>query len=204
MMNMVGLLRRLWPIPALLVVSLLVQKVGFESRYDVSGHAAGHLGSSTAIFLGLPVLLILLWVLPRTRLLPLVLLGCGVWLIGLLGVAVGNVRVVDAIGSANWSISEASSLGPSRPGFESGHTLAERAPLLAVAGALAIIAAVWLARFVSTYLAIVSAVSNIVLPPPWIFPGFGVIVVTATLVLRRERNEVSDVVDRGFGRGSKT
>ena len=52
MATVVKVLRRWWPIPTLLLLSVLVQKSLFESRHDVSGHAAGHLASSTAIFLG--------------------------------------------------------------------------------------------------------------------------------------------------------
>src|SRR5437660_1249618 len=44
------LVRRWWPVPALIVSSLVVQKVFFESRYDVSGHAAEHLSSANAPF----------------------------------------------------------------------------------------------------------------------------------------------------------
>jgi hypothetical protein len=170
----------------LLIASLTIQKVVFESRYAASEHAAGHLGGSTAIFLGGPVALILLWLLAGDRRRPLVLLGTSLWLAGLVGVLVGNVRVVDAIGSANWSDAEASVLGPSRPGFESGHDLADVASLLAVAGALVVVGAVWRVGRVSTRVAIVSA-ALCVLTPPWIFPGAGVIILTLTFAWRRSR-----------------
>ena len=42
-------IRRWWPVPVILASSLTVQKLLFESRYDVSGHAAGHLDSATGI-----------------------------------------------------------------------------------------------------------------------------------------------------------
>src|SRR4051812_43405755 len=130
-----ALLLRWWPIPAVLILCLVVQKALFESRYDVSGHAAGHLGSSTGIFLAIPIVLILLWVLEGDRLRPSILGASVVWLAGLLGVLVGNIRVVNAIGAANWTFEEADRLGGSRPGYKSGHDLAEVSSFIAVAGA---------------------------------------------------------------------
>ena len=40
-------------------------------------------------------------------------------------VLAGNVRVIDAIGAATWNDAQASQLGPTRPGFASGHDLDE-------------------------------------------------------------------------------
>jgi len=56
----VALARRWSPVPALLGSSLVIQKLFFESRYDVAGHAAGHLSSATAPFFATAVV-ILLW-----------------------------------------------------------------------------------------------------------------------------------------------
>jgi hypothetical protein len=186
MKRLLALLRRWWPIPAILIVSLVVQKTLFESRYDVSGHAAGHLGSSTAIFFAVAIVLILLWVLDRDRLRPSILGGCIVWLAGLVGVLVGNVRVVDAIGTNNWSFEEADLLGGARPGYDSGHDLAQVSSFVAVAGAWLLIASVWRAGAVSGRVAIVCAALSIVIPP-WIFPGAGVVVLTFAVVRSRQR-----------------
>jgi hypothetical protein len=180
------LLRRWWPIPALLTLSLVVQKTVFESRYDVSGHAAEHLGSSTTIFFAVPLVLILLWVLGADRLRPFILAGSVLWLVGLVGVFLGNVRVVDAIGNSDWTFEEADLLGAARPGYDSGHDLAQLSSFVAVAGALLLIVAVWRAGAVSGRVAIISAVLS-VLFPPWIFPGAGVAVLTFAVVQRRQR-----------------
>lgn len=48
--SIVAVARRWWPVPAILGSSLVIQKVFFESRYDVAGHPGGHLGSATAPF----------------------------------------------------------------------------------------------------------------------------------------------------------
>lgn len=187
MERLVLLLRRWWPIPALLILSLVVQKSLFESRYDVSGHAAGHLGSATTIFFAVPLVLILLWVLGADRLRPFILSGCVVWLASLVGGLLGNVRVVDAIGTSDWTFDVADRLGATRPGYDSGHDLAQWSSFVAVAGALLLIAAVWRTGAVSGRVAIVSAVLSILIPP-WIFPGAGVVVLTFAVVRHRHRN----------------
>jgi hypothetical protein len=185
MARSMSLLRRWWPIPALLILSLIVQKTLFESRYDVSGHAAEHLGSSTTIFFAIPLVLILLWVLEGDRLRPSILLGSAMWLAGLVGVLLGNVRVVDAIGTDDWTFEEADRLGEAQPGYESGHDLAEMSSFVAVAGALLLIASVWRAGVVSGRVAIISAVLSLLIPP-WIFPGAGVVVLTFAIVRNRQ------------------
>jgi hypothetical protein len=49
----------------------------------------------------------------------------------------GTLQVVDAIGGASWNDAQADRLGPSRPGFESGHDLAGLGMSVVVAGAVA-------------------------------------------------------------------
>lgn len=180
------LLRRWWPIPALLILSLVVQKGLFESRYDVSGHAAEHLGSATTIFFAVPLVLILLSVLGRDRLRLFVLAGAALWLAGLVGVLLGNLRVVDAIGTSDWTFDVADRLGAARPGYDSGHDLAQWSSFVAVAGALLLIVAMWRTGAVSGRVAIVSAVLSVLIPP-WIFPGAGVVVLTFAVVRNRHR-----------------
>jgi hypothetical protein len=201
LLQLLQLLRRWWPIAALLLVSLVVQKTLFESRYDVSGHAVGHLSSSTTIFFATPLVVILLWVLGADRFRPSILAGCVVWLVGLVGVLLGNVRVVDAIGSSDWTLEEADRLGPARPGYESGHDLAQWASFVAVAGALLLIAAVWRRGAVSGRIAVVSAVLSVLIPP-WIFPGAGVVVLTFAVVHRRQRQPDVPMESRALEAGS--
>lgn len=76
--------------------------------------------------------------------------------------------------------------GCTRPGYESGHDLAQLSSFVAVAGALLLIAAAWRTGAVSGRVAIVSAVLSVLIPP-WIFPGAGVVVLTFSVAQRRER-----------------
>ena len=114
-----------------------------RQRYDLTGHAAEHLGSATALF-GIAFLLgVVLWAVPSAvRRRPDLWLLAGVVLVGAIGVTAGNLRVIDAIGAEDWSFEEAEVLGPSRVGFAEGHTLAQWSALLVVAAVLAL--AVWL------------------------------------------------------------
>ena len=119
-------LRTWWPVAAFLVPVLVVQAV-WSSRYDVAGHAADHLQSATPVFPMAFLSAVLLWALPgrgRRDLLLWLLLAAAI--ASCLVVLAGNVRVIDAIGGATWNDAQASQLGPTRPGFESGHDLAER------------------------------------------------------------------------------
>src|SRR6478735_9350801 len=93
--RVVAVARRWWPVPLMLASSLVVQKLLFESRYEVSGHAAGHLSSATAPFGAFAFAGILLWTTPTGRRQPDVLLTCFAWLAATVLVLVGNVRVVD-------------------------------------------------------------------------------------------------------------
>jgi hypothetical protein len=52
-------------VPVLLATSLVVQKALFESRYDVSGHAAEHLSTASVAFLAFALVATLLYVTPR-------------------------------------------------------------------------------------------------------------------------------------------
>ena len=170
------LLRRWWPVPVLLASVLLIQKVFFESRYDVSGHAAEHLMSANAPFAGLSLVLTLLFVTPHARRQAVVLIASAGWLAATVLVLVGNVRVVDALIRAGLGQAPTEGLVGNTK-IESAHGLANFAPWLGVVAALALIGALFRYRHISARVAIGAAVLS-VLFPPWIIPGVGVVVVT--------------------------
>ena len=168
--------RRWWPVPALLAFSLFVQKAFFESRYDVSGHAGEHVSSATATFLAFALVAILLYVTPRARREPIVLVTSATWLVGTVLVLVGNVRVVDALVRAGLGDTPTSQLGEDAA-IDAAHNLANLAPWLGVLAALGLTAALWRCRHVSGRVAIGAAILNVIFPP-WIVPGAGVLVLT--------------------------
>ncbi len=88
-------LQRWWPVPAVLLGSLVVQKLLFESRYDVSGHAGEHLTSATAVFPAFASWRSCCTSHRRHVANRLVLATCASWLACTVLVLVGNVRVVE-------------------------------------------------------------------------------------------------------------
>ena len=130
-----------WPIPAVIAVVAAIQ-VWWNGTYDLpGGHASDHFLNASAIFGFSVAVTILMWALTREeRRQPLVWLLAAAVLAGALAVTIANVRVVDAIGSNNWSDAQADALGPARPGFSSGHDLADQASL-----ALSLAATAWAA-----------------------------------------------------------
>lgn len=194
--RVVGVIRRWWPVPAMLGASLLLQNVFFESRYDVSGHAAEHFSSATAPFLA-AALVTILWATPPARREADVLLACAAWLVATGLVLVGNVRVVDALtraGMGHTPTDELDEVGA----VESAHDLANLAPWLAVLAALLLTVALWRRRHVSLRVAIGAGVLNVVFPP-WIIPGAGVIVLVFARCLARRRS-FAPVATRWSGR----
>lgn len=87
--------RAWWPAPALVVASLCAQYVVLERRYDVGGHAAGHLASAGAPFLAAAIAVILVWSTPAARRRLDVLVATVLWVTATVLVLVGNLRVVD-------------------------------------------------------------------------------------------------------------
>ena len=168
------LVRRWWLLPVALATSVVAQKVFFESRYDVSGHAAEHLSSAGAPFAAFALVAILLFLTPRARRQPLVLLTCTAWLVSTVVVLVGNVRVIDALVRAGMGHTPTSQLVADAK-IESAHDLANLAPWFGLLAALALTAALWRFGHVSTRVAIGAAVLSVIVPP-WIIPGAGVLV----------------------------
>jgi hypothetical protein len=176
--------RRWWLIPAMLAPIVTVQKIWF-GRYDATGHAAGHLASATAIFAITFVLTVIVWASP-----PQLRRSPGLWVlaaavaIAALIPTIGNLRVVNAVGTDNWTDDQASALGALRPGFDSGHHLAERGMWIVVC--CAVVLAGWL-RFkhaVGSGVGIGAIVLSLIFPP-WIFPGAGIIVLAIATVIKR-------------------
>jgi hypothetical protein len=177
--------RRWWPVPLFLGSSLVVQKLAFESRYDVSGHAAEHLSSAAAPFAAAAMIAILLLVTPGARRQPLVLLTSAAWLAATVLVLLGNVRVVDVLvrnGMAHTPTTEI----VENADIESAHNLANVAPWFAVLAALALTAALWRYGHVSGRVALGATILNVIFPP-WIIPGAGVLVLIVARAIAYER-----------------
>jgi hypothetical protein len=177
--------RRWSPVLLAVAASLFVQKVLFEPRYDIAGHAAGHLQSASAPFGGFVLVAALLYTTPRARRQPLVLVACALWLTATVLVLVGNVRVVDALLHAGLGRTPTDLL-PANAAVDAAHGLANSAPWLGVAAALALCAAAAFHRLVSRGVAVGAAVLSVIVPA-WIFPGAGVIVLVVARCVAFER-----------------
>lgn len=184
--RVLGFLRTWWPVAGFLVPVLVAQTL-WSSRYDVVGHAADHLQSATPVFPMVFLSAVLVWALPGRGRRDLVL-----WLLlaaaiaSCLVVLAGNVRVIDAIGDATWNDAQASQLGPTRPGFESGHDLAERGAWGAVLATMLAAGLLWLRGLVSARVAAAAALVSLVFPH-FIAPGAGLVVLAASVAVTRSR-----------------
>jgi hypothetical protein len=180
--GLVAVARRWWPVAVALAGSIVVQTLLFESRYDVSGHAAGHLSSATAPFGAVAFVAILLWTTPTGRRQPDVLVVCLAWLAATVLVLVGNVRVVDALVDAGLGRAPTEGLPD-----VADHGLANLAPWLAVVAAVAMAGVFWRRGHVSRRVAIGSGLLSVVFPP-WIIPGAGVLVLVVARCIAYERS----------------
>lgn len=185
--GLVAVARRWWPVPVVLASSIVVQKLLFESRYEVSGHAAGHLSSATAPFGAFAFVAILLWTTPTGRRQLDVLVACLAWLAATVLVLVGNVRVVDALVDAGLGRAPTEGLPD-----VADHGLANLAPWLAVVAAVAMAGVFWRRGHVSRRVAIGSALLSVVFPP-WIIPGAGVLVLVVARCIAYERSSTAVV-----------
>jgi hypothetical protein len=130
---------------------------------------------------------VLLWALPRrARRDPLLWLVTAAAIASCLVLLVGNVWVIDAIGGATWSDAQASELGPARPGFDSGHDLAELGAWGAVLATMLAAGLLWLRRLVSAKVAAAAAAVSLVFPS-FIAPGAGVVVLVVSAVVAHAR-----------------
>ena len=184
--RVLGFLRRWWPVAAFLVPVLVAQTV-WSSRYDLAGHAADHLQSATPVFPMAFLSAVLLWALPgRGRRDPVLWLLLATAIASCLVVLAGNVRVIDAIGAATWNDAQASQLGPTRPGFESGHDLAEVGAWGAVLATMLVAGLLWLRGLVSARVAVAAALVSLVFPH-FIAPGAGLVVLVISVAVTRWR-----------------
>ncbi len=165
--------------PVILGAAVIAQKAFFESRYDVGGHAAEHLGSAGAPFFAAAMLGILLWATPSAMRQAEILAGAVAWLAATVVVLVGNVRVIDDLVAAGVGTVDTANVPD-----VADHDLANLAPWLAVIAALALTAALWRRRHVSNRVAGAAAVLN-VLFPPWIIPGAGIVVLVVARCIAR-------------------
>jgi hypothetical protein len=195
--RLLEILRSWWPLAAFLVPVLVAQTL-WSGRYEVAGHAADHLQSATPVFPMIFLSAVLLWALPgrgrRDRLLWLLLAAA---ITSCLVVLVGNVRVIEAIDGATWTDAQASQLGPARPGFESGHDLAQLGAWGAVLTAMLVAGLLWQRRLVSAKVAAAAAVVSLVVPS-FIAPGAGMVVLVVSAAVahtggdrRRAKSSVS-------------
>jgi hypothetical protein len=193
--RLLEIFRNWWPVAAFLVPVLVAQTL-WSGRYEVAGHAVGHLQSATPVFPMIFLSAVLLWALPgrgrRDRLLWLLLAAA---IASCLVVLVGNVRVVEAIDGATWTNAQASQLGPARPGFESGHDLAQLGAWGAVLATTLTAGLLWQRRLVSAKVAAAAAVVSVVVPS-FIAPGAGMVVLAVSAAVAHARG------DRRLARGS--
>lgn len=182
--------RALWPVPALIATSLIAEQLLVTSRYDVGGHAAGHLASASAPFMAAAILCILFWTTPLARRQADLLVVGGVWFATTLLVMVGNLRVVDDLVAAGYSHTPTGSVPD-----VADHSLANSSVWYAVVAALVLVAA-WRRRRHIGNRATIGAVVATVIIPPWIIPGAGVIVLAIVRVVQCSRAAEIDI-DRG-------
>ena len=174
-------IRNWWQLPAIVAVVIVVQ-VWWSRQYDLpGGHASDHFMNASAVFGFSVAIAVLLWAVPsQERKQPVLWCLAAIVLAAALTITVANVHIVDAIGPENWSDAQASSLGPSRPGFTAGHTLADRAGLVISGAALLLVG--WMAwrRAVNAVVVGVAAVACVI-------GGLGVFVLAFATVVRRAR-----------------
>jgi len=167
-------------------VPVLVVQTVWSGRYDVAGHAADHLQSATPVFPMVFLSAVLVWALPgrgrRDLLLGAAIASC-------LVVLAGNVQVIDAIDGATWSDTQASQLGPARPGFESGHDLAALGAWGAVLATILAAGLLWRRQLVSAKVAAAAAIVSLVVPY-FIAPGAGVVVLAVSAAVARSQRDL--------------
>ena len=194
-----------WPIAVFFSFVLALQVVFSNSIVANGKHASDHLQSAQIIFPVVFFLAVIFWASREAR------RHADVWVTGLLValassvVALGNLRVIWAIGGDAWTDAQAGAFGSARPGFDSGHSLAEIGTTAGVAAIVSFIAVLRAHRIVRTGPAVAAAVLSLL---PLIAPGigplalFGIVVLVADLCIQRTHQRSvagDDPSDRGIG-----
>ncbi len=181
--------RRVLAAIVFVVVTVIMMNLVTAALFEANGsHARDHLASAQGPLPLIPLLAVVIWALPPDR------RRVGVWgatLVIIVGAVVdvsGNLKVIDAIGGAQWNDAQAARLGSSHPGFEGGHSLADIGMRIIVAGAMAFALLLVAYRAVRPTVGIASAALTLVFPP-WIAPGFGVIIIAVALLWAKNRHE---------------
>lgn len=181
--HLVARLAACWPVPALIIASVVAQAVFLTRRYDVGGHAGEHLGSASAPFMAAAVLGIVLWATPVARRQADVLAAGAAWLAATVVVMLGNLRVVDDLVAAGYSHTPTGQVPD-----VADHSLANSSVWYASAAALLFVAAWWRRGHIGNRGALGAAFATAIVPP-WIIPGAGVIVLAIVGVVRRFRGK---------------
>ena len=179
-------IRNWWPILAFVAIVFATQAV-FTSNVEANGqHAEDHLRSATAPFAMAFLIALIAWAAPKAR------RHVDVWVAAaILGVAaclvlLGNLRVVHAIAGDAWTDTQANILGPARPGFASGHSLAEFGEWSTLA-AVILLTVVLLRRGVVRRGPAIAAVVMSLVVPAHLIPGAGILVLAGDVCLQRAR-----------------
>lgn len=173
--------REWWPVPVLLAGGVVAQQVLLNSRYDVGGHAAEHLGSASAPFMAVAVLAIVFWATPGARRQVELLAAAGLWFGATIAVMVGNLRVIDDLVAAGHSHTPTGSVPD-----VADHSLANSSLWYAAAVALLLPIAFRLRGHIGNRATIGAVVAMIF--PPWIIPGAGVVALAIVRCVARARN----------------
>jgi hypothetical protein len=145
------------------------------------GHWSDHLASGIAAAGQLPAVVVGA-VLARRRLNVLLVVLVTVVAVGLLLEAVGNQRVAASLWLTSYDDQEANAIGPTLAGFASSHTLAATGDWMVMLGGLAFALTLRAFGRVGDGATVAGSVLSI-LPPPFILPAVGMVLLLA-FVLR--------------------
>ena len=179
-MNVRSAIHDWWPIAAFILIVLAVQVVFANSIVANGKHASDHLQSAKVIFPVAFSLAVIFWGAREAR------THADAWVTGaMVGiafsvVALGNLRVIWAIGGDSWTDEQAGALGSTRPGFDAGHSLVEIGTTAAVAAIVLFVVVLHTHRIVRTGPAIAAALLSLL---PLVAPGIGPLALLGIVVL---------------------